>query len=324
MMNHLNMGTNSKKLALFLITTKGRQIAFRVMKDLAKLRDFDLFVISHNADDIKSFIDSINDKMGKAINYIEAPSNSVCQKRNLALRIAVANGYDYCILSDDDIIVDNVSDIVRLVKLIEALPKDYSVLSPVLELGGSFIYGGLLCRNGTFMSLKIEPKRQIWCSLYPSAAFITIRVGTVARMFRIGMAPFEELFVIQSEDVDFAVKIWLLGYKLACTKLIKVHHGDVLHHHEPWRIYFMYRNRLLLLLLNFSLRSVLYALPFRLLNDAFHSVILLRARSFSILIKAYLWSLLNLKTILTLRKKRREYFKGDEKRLFSQRPLPLY
>jgi len=218
---------------------------------------------------------------------------------------------------------ENISDLEKLIKLLETLPKECAVLSPVLEFEESRSYGGLLYRNGTFMNLKNQPRSSIWYSLCPSAAFVAIRTEFAKRMFEIGLSPFEELFVMQSEDVDFAVKTWLLGYKIACTKLIKVRHLGVRHHHQQWRVYLMYRNRLLLLMLNFSLRSIAYALPFRMLNDVFHCVILLRARYFFTLIKAYLWPLMNLKIILTLRKKRRKYYKGSEKQLFSQLPLPL-
>jgi len=153
-------------------------------------------------------------------------------------------------------------------------------------------------------------------------------------MLKIGLKPFEELFVIQSEDVDFAVKNWLFGYKIAVTKLIKVRHigfreedkstPTSFHFIPNWRVYYMYRNRLLLLLLNFSLGRVIYALPFRFLNDIFHGVICFRTRYFFFLVKAYSWILSNLKIIMTMRNHRRRYFKGDnEKKLFTQLPLPV-
>jgi len=65
MMEHLNMDTNSKKVALFLIATKGRQTTFRIIDNLMNLSGLDLFVISHNAIDIKNLIKEINDRTGK-------------------------------------------------------------------------------------------------------------------------------------------------------------------------------------------------------------------------------------------------------------------
>ncbi|MCJ7431291.1 hypothetical protein MUO83_08800 [Candidatus Bathyarchaeota archaeon] len=323
MMDHLNTDTNSKKVALFLIATKGRQIAFRVIENLTKLSGLDLFVISHNAIDIKDLINDINDRAGKKICYFEASSNSVCQKRNMALLISIANKYDYCILSDDDIMIENASDIGKLVNLFKSLPEECAVLSPALKLAGRPIYGGLLYCNGTFMSLETQPASSVWYSLCPSAAFIAVRVKSIARMFEVGLRPFEELFVIQSEDVDFAMKFWSLGYKIACTKLVKVRHQGDRERIPPQRLFFMYRNRVLLVLLNFSVAGVLCALPFRILNDVFHNIVLLRTCHFSSLAKAYLWILRHARTILTLRNHRQRCFKYDERRLLAQLPLPL-
>jgi GT2 family glycosyltransferase len=321
-MDHLNKDTNGKKVALFLITTKGRQISLRVIENLTKLSGLDLFVISHNAIDIKNLINDINDRVGKRIYYFEASGNSVCQKRNLALSISIANEYDYCILSDDDIAIENASDIGELINLFKSLSEECAVLSPTLELAGRPIYGGLLYRNGTFMSFETEPAGSIWYSLCPSAAFIAVRVKSIARMFEVGLRPFEELFVIQSEDVDFAVKVWLLGYKIACTKLVKVKHLASRSQIPSWRLFFMYRNRLLLLLLNFSVRHVLFYLPFRVLNDVVQNIVVFHGHNFSSLVKAYSWALKNLSITIILRNHRRKVFRRTEKILFTKLPLP--
>ena len=324
MMVHLNTDTYSKKVALFLMATKGRQIAFRVIENLTKLSGLDLFVISHNADDIKDLINDINYKTGKRIYYFEASGNSVCQKRNLALLISIANKYDYCILSDDDVMIENALGIEKLIDLFESLPEECAVLSPTLELAGRPIYGGLLYRNGTFMSLNTQPTGSIWYSLFPSAAFVAVRVKSIARLFEAGLRPFEELFVMQSEDVDFAVKVWLFGYKIACTKLVRVKHLASRSQIPNWRSFFMYRNRLLLLLLNFSVRHVLLYLPFRVLNDVFQNIVVFHGHDFSSLVKAYSWTLKNLGTIMILRNHIRKAFRRKETMLFTKLPLPLH
>ena len=313
---------NGKRISLFLIATEGRKTTFRVIRNFIKLSDCDFFVVSHDAPNIRNFVSEINMEMDRKILYIEASNNSVCQKRNLALLMSIANGYDYCILSDDDIVFEDILDIYRLVKLFEALPKECSVLSPTLELAGTPVYGGLLYRNGTFMSLETQPAGSIWYSLCPSAAFIAVRVKSIARMFEVGLRPFEELFVIQSEDVDFAVKVWLLGYKIACTKLVKVKHLATRSQIPSWRLFFMYRNRLLLLLLNFSVRHVLFYLPFRVLNDVFQNIVVFHGHNFSSLVKAYSWTLKNLSTIIIQRNHRRKAFRRTEKMLFTKLPLP--
>lgn len=314
-----------ERVALFLIATKGRTTTFRVIENFLNLSGCDFYVISYGDIDVKIFINRISEKLGKRIQYVEASSNSVCSKRNLALLISIVNKYDYCILADDDIILENASAIGTLIKILETLPEECSVLCPALQVNSrNMVYGGLLYRNGTFLSICSEPASAIWFSLCPSAAFIVVRVNSIRSFFEVGLKPFEELFVIQSEDVDFAVKNWLLGYKIACTKLIKVQHVGFRQNIPHWRIYYMYRNRLLLLLLNFSPRSVIYALPFRVLHDIFHCVVLSRTRHFTSLVKAYSWILKNLKTIMTIRNYRRRYFKCNEKMLFTQLPFPIH
>jgi GT2 family glycosyltransferase len=312
---------NNKKVAFFLIATEGRQFVYDAISQIAQSTNLDIFVISHNAPSIEGHVKRVNDERRGKIHYIESSNNSVCQKRNAALELLAQREYDYCFLSDDDIRLD-LSKMEELIDIFARLPQECVVLSPIMDLGNDKIFGGLLYRNGTFMSLTTQPRSRIWYSLFPSAAFIVIRPHIVLDMFEKHILPFEDLFVMQSEDVDFAVKIWLLGRKIACTNLVQVQHLGSRSQIPYWRIFYMYRNRVLLLLLNFSKSRVVVGLPVRIINDLITSVFSFRSSYVLSLLTAYAWIIKNLRLTLTLRKSRRTYFVGSERCVFSNLLLP--
>lgn len=126
----------------------------------------------------------------------------------------------------------------------------------------------------------------------------------------------DEDFFMYLEDTDLSLRIWRMGYKIVCNP------GSVLRHKYRFgrgnqKIYYLERNRLMLLLKHYSTGGLLKILPVFLFMEVGLVLLSLHQRWFKQKVLSYIWIVKNWRAIRSKRGtlKRR---KGDQQKLFSR------
>lgn len=129
---------------------------------------------------------------------------------------------------------------------------------------------------------------------------------------------FDEDFEFHMDEIDLCWRLWNLGYQVRCEPRSVVYHlgGGSLPMGSPRKVYYNYRNSLVMLWKNWSTSSLLLRFPVRLLLDkiaALRALLNGNTREFGAIFRA--WSHF-LSAIPEIRRKRRELrrsrrFRGD-------------
>lgn len=129
------------------------------------------------------------------------------------------------------------------------------------------VFGFPFCRGRIFMTLEEDngqydaPREIFWAS----GAGCLLRVSTLQQ---VGLL--DEDFFAHMEEIDLNWRLHLAGYRLMAVpaSVVRHHAGSTLHPDVPYKIYLNHRNSLIMLMKNYSLRTLLWVLPGRLLLDA--------------------------------------------------------
>ena len=319
-------------ICIAVTTFKDRGTIPLALESLAKTRyePLKLYVIDYGSKKIVRLIETLQSRYHIDIDLIKVERDfGLSHRRNLCLKHCLDEKPEYIVLMDDDIVVKSDDWLTELVSLMENMPTSVVVLQSICN---SF-FGGKLYGNLTAYGFSKPPKgKDYWLALGGGAMFIT-KSSYITQLFKLGIKPFEEIFCIQSEDVDFAIKTIMLGYDVAVTGLVKVDHigeqSGERGKQPPYRIYHMFKNRVLLALLNFRMRFLIRCLPYRILQDLIY---VLRScfrapKTALLLIKAYTFVLRNLRSIMSARMDRISCYVEDAedriKKYILRLPMPL-
>lgn len=307
---------------------------------LTEYPKFDVFIIDYGTRGINSVVRKLRTKYNKDIKLIKVDNDlGIAHRRNLAFKECNSSGAKYFVIMDDDIIVTDVEWLNKLVHLMERLPQDVVAAQPIiLEESGKLVYaGGFLYPSGTVYGLKeseIPRGKTVWPTVCTGGSMFITRRSLVREFYKCRLKPYCDLFFIQSEDVDFAIKIYLRGYKAVCTNITRCLHARITSQKPLYRIYHAYKNRTLLVLLNFDLLHLLKYIAFRLLHDVTHAIAVYpvkvrrpTAEGVILLIKAYISILKRLKPILKYRYRIQMCWRRADNKYFKKIllrvPLPL-
>lgn len=195
---------------------------------------------------------------------------------NLGLQNA---GGKYALLFNDD--AEATPDF--LAPLVEAMERDPKIAAcqpkiRSLEFPEKFDYaganGGFLdvfgfpfCRGRIFMTLEDDRGQyDDECELFwATGACCLLRL---AALQNVGMLDVD--FFAHMEEIDLNWRLHLAGYRIVSVPAAIVRHqaGSTLHPDKPYKIYLNHRNSLIMMLKNYSARTLLWVLPGRLLLDA--------------------------------------------------------
>jgi hypothetical protein len=195
---------------------------------------------------------------------------------NLGLRTAAGK---YALLFNDD--AEATPDFLEpLVEVMESDPQIAACQPKIrsLEFPEKFDYAGAVggfldvfgfpfCRGRIFMTLEDDrgqyddPCEIFWAS----GACCLLRMSALQR---VGLL--DEDFFAHMEEIDLNWRLHLSGYRVTAAPASVVRHqaGSTLHPDVPYKIYLNHRNSLIMLMKNYSLRTLLWVLPGRLLLDA--------------------------------------------------------
>jgi len=323
---------NYPKVSVIIISFKDRPIFNTVLKSLLNLTEypnFDVTIIDYGSKQLKGMVDKLRANYKKPLTLIMVEKDfGKTHRINIGFREGLLGNAKYFVLLDDDILIKGSKWLTKLVYLMEELPNTVVVAQP----GG----GIMLYPNGTVYALRDweKPKNmKAWTSLCGGGGYFIVRRSFIEEFYKCGLKPYCEMFYMQSEDIDFAVKVYLRGYQAVSVRGIELLHvGESIA--GIHRVFEAYKNRVMLLLFNFSPFHILKYMPFRILQDFIHATIVypLRvesptARGLIELIKAYYWVLRRLSPIMTTRSLIQNRWlrinSKDFDRWFLKVPLPL-
>jgi GT2 family glycosyltransferase len=181
------------------------------------------------------------------------------------MRSAISQGFDFIILLNIDTVSDP-SAIKELVAMAKSRPEIGAVQARLMlwrqkerinSLGNETHYLGFGFCEGYNESiknhdLKITDSKEIF---YPSGAGVLYKAETLKR---IGL--FDEVFWMYAEDQDLGWRVWLSGQKCVLASDAVVYH-DYEFSRSVQKYYWMNRNRLLVMLKNYHLLTLLLISP---------------------------------------------------------------
>jgi len=174
-------------------------------------------------------------------------------------------------------------------------PKILMLNNPakVNTCGNSMHYSGLTtCRGLGFSADTLELAQSCEVSAVSGACFV------IRRELWETLGGFDETFFTYLEDTDLSLRARLAGYKSQYMSQAVVYH-DYANRFSPAKIYYLERNRLLMLGKSFELKTLLWLLPALLLTEliTWGYALLNGWAGAKAKIRAYLWLLQNLEVI---------------------------
>jgi hypothetical protein len=194
---------------------------------------------------------------------------------NLGLHLAAGK---YVLLFNDD--AEATPDFLEpLVEMMESAPQIAACQPKIrsLEFSEKFDYaganGGFLdvfgfpfCRGRIFMTLEDDRGQyDAGCDLFwASGACCLLRLSALQE---VGLLDVD--FFAHMEEIDLNWRLHLAGYRVVSVPSSVVRHqaGSTLHPDKPYKIYLNHRNSLIMMMKNYSARTLLWVLPGRLLLD---------------------------------------------------------
>jgi GT2 family glycosyltransferase len=304
-----------EKVVILITTYRDPPLFVDILKNLEKTAypNMEIIVIDCLSTKIAEIIKKLKFKVPTYYFSLKEDKGAAHQL-NIGLYLALQHGdAKYIGRIEDDAIPLDPDWLTKLVQTMKEDPNIAIAMPIDLARNGRLGYGGLLYGNCTFYSINQPPTKNYPCMGTGGHCYL-VRKEYIAEMFRCGVKPYCEFFNISSEDIDFNLKAWLRGYKIVCTTTTHVlHEGTTGPRRAKYRVYHMYKNRMCLLLLNFSIKHILINLWYRILHDMISALL---HSEFILMLKAYFWVLSHFREILEERRLRMIYWKHiDDKEL---------
>lgn len=254
-----------KKVAIILVNYGDYAERFfdDCIESINKLKyggEIKLFIVD-NASTDKSF-QYLYARAPNAEYVLNKENDGFAKGNNDAMKIALAQGFDYIVLFNMDTIVD-ANCVFRMVEAIEADDKVGAVQARVMlhpdtntinSIGNAshFLGFGYCVGYGEGMKDKGFNVRDI---AYPSGAAVLFRRDILEK---VGL--FDEEFWMYNEDQDLGWRIWLAGRKcVVASRAIVFHKYEF--SRSMTKYYWMDRNRILVSLKNYHFLSLLVFFP---------------------------------------------------------------
>ena len=129
------------------------------------------------------------------------------------------------------------------------------------------VFGFPFCRGRIFMTLEDDHSQyDEACELFwATGACCLLRMSALQQVGLLDVA-----FFAHMEEIDLNWRLHLAGYRIVSAPASIVRHqaGSTLHPDTPYKIYLNHRNSLIMMIKNYSVRTLLWVLPGRLLLDA--------------------------------------------------------
>lgn len=289
------------KVVILLTTYKDPPLLKNILESIKRTEysNFELLVVDCSSSKVHQSLEAA--ELAIPIQYVALEKDEgAAYQLNEGMWIAMNKDVKYIVRLEGDAIPLYREWLRELVNVMQN-DKTIAIAMPFdVDRNRKIGYGGKLYGNCTYCIIASPQISKIIPCLGTGGHCIITRKTYIEELFKEGIEPYWTPFYISSEDLDFNLKAWLRSYRVVTVGSVKVlHEGTSMPKNQsyraPYRVYHMYKNRLCLLLLNFGYKHILVNIWYRLLNDVLSSLV----HSESILmLKGYLWALINLKKIL--------------------------
>jgi len=220
----------------------------------------DLFIVD-NASTTKS-ADYLRKQAPEAQLILNENNDGFAKGNNDAMRVMLADGYDYILLLNMDASLEPGA-LSELLKVAERNPLAGAIqarlmLDPDRELLNSLgnvthFLGFGYCR--AYREKYQDKEAEASAIAYPSGACVLLRASALNK---VGL--FDEEFWMYNEDQDLGWRLWLSGWQcLLAPKAVAYHHYEF--SRSINKFYWLERNRLIVAWKNYSLLSLILFFP---------------------------------------------------------------
>ncbi len=266
----------NKKIAIILINYKN--YANKYLADcLIGIRrqdcfdNVDLYIVDNSSEEESySFLSSQAPEASIIRNFT---NDGFAKGNNDAMRVALGKGVKYVVLLNMDILIDDSNVISELVRVAESDEKIGVVQSRLMlwpekdlinSLGNNTHFLGFgYCNNYREKFIDSDNLNNMDIH-YPSGAAVLFKSEVLKK---IGL--FDESYFMYNEDQDLGWRAWLANYRCVLAK-----DSVVYHKYEFGRsiskYYYMDRNRIITILKNYSLATLILIFPAFLLMELGH------------------------------------------------------
>jgi len=288
--------------------------------------DWNIVVVDNNSSD--GTINKLRQWQHKMMNFdtiIQNKKNTgFSGGNNIGIEYALKHGADYVALLNDDVIVEpnwlnNIIEPMEAdqeVGLCQPLLTRYPEVHRINNFGNAYQFTGFGYSVGEgrrdkefftqFEQEKYEPA-------YNSFSTVVIRKQVLEQ---IGLM--DQFYFMYHEDTDFCFRARLQGWKLLATRSAVVHHNYKFPSKKnKIRYFWLEKNRFYLMLKFFKLKTLILILPAMLVMETGLVLFSIYRGFFGYRVKAYIWVLANLRTILKNRREIQVKRKFGDKKLYQ-------
>lgn len=263
------MSSLEQKVAVIIVNYNGRQYLKDCLDSLFNLdypkENFKIFLIDNASTD--DSIEFVKNSFGSVEIIANQKNLGFAEGNNIGIKKAIDKGFDFVYLINQD----TVSEADSLTKLVLAAQADDKIAAvqprimlwpqkdKVNSLGNSIHYLGFGFSAGGYQ--KFSGDLELKEVAYASGAAVLIKTSALQR---VGL--FEPDFFMYHEDLDLGWRLHLAGYKVILVPASVVYHKYSFAK-SMQKYYFMERNRLICLLENYKIRTLILIFPAWLLME---------------------------------------------------------
>jgi len=329
-MSHtINKSSNFKDknplVSIIILTYNSSKFLSKCLDSIARqtYRNFEIIIVDNaSVDGSAELAKKIGERMGLTRFTVVRNSRNLgyCGGNNVGIRLAKGK---YIAIINPDIIL-NKHWLERLVAVAESNDKigmcQGKILydnTKIINSTGNLmdIFGAVRCR-GEFEIDRGQYDNNSGDFFYVSGAAFLIRKDV---LYKVGL--FDEMLFLYHDDVDLSWRVRLLGYVLkyisdaVCFHIKRINKKFIYEKINRTKMYYVYRNRLIIMLKNYAFKNVIKYVPLALILNILNSIyltLLKRDCYLYLQIKATFDVILKLREILINRKKIQSLRKVDD------------
>jgi GT2 family glycosyltransferase len=236
--------------------------------------------------------------------YLPLPRMGSGKQRDLTLKYVLKKieGTEVAVFMEEDVVVREAGWLSKLLEVFKKLPSKVAILS--LDTGSR------LCVD--FVTTNIHStSRRLYMSLTGGSGIFAVRSEALRELLRLGLDTYSPFMYFHWEDMEFVLKLWLLGYVTVSYRGINyIHLGSTSRTKPLHRRYTEYLDPMIAMIVNVPLKFLLFIVPLRVLRDLIKSMY---RNEVLLLIRAFLFIVKNLWYIMSIRIRRAKVWRRGER-----------
>lgn len=293
------------KVSIIILNWNGKEDTIECLESLKNITypNYEILMVDNGSTD--GSVDCFRERYPE-IEIIENGENlGFAEGNNVAVKKAVNNNADYVLLLNNDTKVHK-NFLTKLVNNIDKDSQTKIAQSKVLNFEGKIDNIGMMCdMYGATIGKKVTDRNlNIYNTsfFYPSGACMLIKTDIIRDDL------FDRKLFAYHEDVDLGWQARLQNYNIICvTNSICYHKGSAVFKNSPQKSYFIWRNRLRVLIKNYSTKNIIKRVPVALLLEFLsalsYTLYLKNTKYIYVFLKSLFWNIKNLEDTVAQRKR---------------------